>query len=158
MKIKNSFNITYDIKNIFTKEAEQLIESEIKVISEELRQAAIDEAFQIRGEPVEVTASDVRRARNRLTWQRASLKPSTDLILKIYMFIGATLSLVGFLYPYIRQLMAETGNMSKFFVSMGLLGLITTVVSFLTRYYLSSMRKIGKKKLENFEAKEEQHR
>jgi hypothetical protein len=154
MKIKHTFTI----KNIFTKEAEQLIESEIKVISEELRQAAIDEAFQIRGEPVEVTASDVRRVRNRLIWQRAPLKPGTDLILKIYMFIGATLFLVGFLYPYIRQLMAETGSMTKFFVSMGLFGLIITVVSLLARYFLNSMHKIkmGKTRLEYFETKEEQ--
>ena len=153
MKIKNTFTL----KNIFTKEAEQLIESEIKVISEELRQAAIDEAFQIRGEPVEVTASDVRRARNRLTWQRAPLKPKTDLILKIYIFIGATLFLVGLLYPYIK-LVAETDYVVS--LSMGLAGLIMAASAFFMRYYFSSMRRIkmNKEKLEDFETKEERPR
>jgi len=153
MKIKGTFTI----KNIFTKEAEQLIESEIKMISEELKQASIDEAFHIRGEPVEVTASDVRRARNRLTWQRRPLIPSTDLILKIYMFIGATLFLAGLLYPYIK-LLTETDYVVS--LSICLIGLITAISSFFMRYYFSSMRRIkmGKEKLEYFEAKEERPR
>lgn len=134
------------ITGTFTKEAEQLIDAEIKEISTELRSAAMDEALRSRGEPVEITASDVRRARKRLVWRRTPLRPMTELTLKLYMVIGALLFLGGLLYPYattfIKQ--AARGEMVSFL--MALMGLCIGLAAVFAKYYLEIVHRIRMKK------------
>lgn len=56
----------------FTIEAEKILEIESQSIAKELREAAINEALISRGEPIEVTACDVMKA--RVLFQMKQLK------------------------------------------------------------------------------------
>ena len=76
-----------------TEEAKKLIAEELRSLAEELEKEAIAEALRSRGRPVEVTASDVRRARIRFVKRDRPLLPVTDLLLRAYLVLGVSLCL-----------------------------------------------------------------
>lgn len=130
-----------DIKTIFTEEATKLLDRESKSLAQELRDAAVNEALRSRGEPVEVTASDVRRAREMFQRREIKLRPTTDLVLRLYMIIGAGMCVVGLAYPALQDLMTRTGMESRLSLIMALAGLVTSILAFVMRQHLEAMVK-----------------
>jgi hypothetical protein len=123
-----------DTKNIFTDEASRLLEQETKKFGEELKQEAVNEALRSRGEPVEVTASDVRRAKEMFQKREASLRPGTALFLRIYMVLGALMFVGGMIYPYIREYIYKSENQLSFVIAIS--GLIVLLFSTFLKSYL----------------------
>lgn len=141
-----------DIKNIFTEEASRLLEQETKKFGEELKQEAVNEALRSRGEPVEVTASDVRRAGEMFQKREASLRPKTALILRMYTVLGALMFVVGMTYPYMREFFNRTDFESRLSFMIAIMGLILAVASFFMKNYFDiSLRSKIRKTLEESE-------
>jgi len=125
-----------EIKNIFTEEAIKLLEQETKRFGEELKEEAVNEALRSRGEPVEVTASDVRRAREMFQKRGAKLRPATALLLRTYMVFGALIFVVGMIYPYMREFFYKSDVESRLSFMIAIAGLTMATASFFMRNYL----------------------
>lgn len=97
-----------NIPSEFTEEAKRLLEKESQRLIEELKEQAFNEALRSRGEPVEVTATDVRRASMAFVRPRfRSLPPNLQRLLRVYLLTGIIMSLFGLgilAYPYLRSL------------------------------------------------------
>ena len=146
-----------DIKNIFTEEASKLLEQETNKFGVELKQEAVNEALRSRGEPVEVTASDVRRAREMFQKRERSLRPKTALILRMYTVLGALMFVVGMTYPYMREFFYRTDPVSRLSFMIALMGLALSVVSFFMKNYIDlSLRSKMRKTLEESEKSSQQ--
>jgi hypothetical protein len=128
------------IHGVFTPEAEQLLEEQTKEIMSELRKASIEEAFQSRGEPVEVTASDVKRIISNTYLRRKSLKPATDFILRVYMIIGILIFIVAIFYGSFSSLLQNLSDSQILSFSIGIAGIVLAFTSYLMRYYYSLKR------------------
>lgn len=124
-----------EIKNIFTEEAAKLLEQETKKFGEELKEEAVNEALRSRGEPVEVTASDVKRAREMFQKGEARLRPATALLLRTYMVLGALMFVVGMIYPYMREFYYKSDVESRLSFMIAIAGLIMVVASLFMRNY-----------------------
>jgi len=146
-----------DIKNIFTEEASKLLEQETKKLGEDLKREAVNEALRSRGEPVEVTASDVKRAREMFQKREQTLRPTTALILRMYTVIGALMFVVGMTYPYMREFFYKTDFESRLSFLIALTGLGLSVVSFFMKNYFDlSLRSKMRKALEESEKSRQQ--
>jgi hypothetical protein len=119
-----------------TSEAKRLLDEEARELAAELEQEAIAEALRNRGRPVEVTASDVRRARIRFTKRDRPLLPMTDLLLRFYLFGGLMLFVGGFLYPLVRPFILEANPEARASFLVSLAGLAAATVGFVGRFFL----------------------
>ena len=138
-----------ETNKVFTEEASRLLEKESDILANELREEAINEAIRSRGEPIEVTASDVRKARALFTKRSFPLKPTTDLILWLYFGMGITMFLVGVSYPFLRKLLYEADLISRLSLMIALAGLGLALCSFFIRYYLAAvLRRKSRHRLE----------
>jgi len=144
-----------EIKSIFTDEAASLLDRESKQLTEELREAAVNEALRSRGEPVEVTASDVRKARGFFQRRQAHLRPTTALLLRSYVVGGAVMFVIGMMYPYIREFMFERDIISKFSFLIAVSGLLISLASFFMMNYLSAILRAKSRRAMEEASKEE---
>ena len=116
-----------------TEDAERLLHSEIESLGKDLRRAAYLEALRSRGEPVEITASDVERARERLVWKRAPLSSLAQSISQLYIILGLLLFAGGLGYPWIlRTLQNESGILS---LLVSLTGTVMVLLGLFSRFY-----------------------
>lgn len=129
-----------EMDTIFTKEAERLLEQEVEGLRNEFRQAAVDEALRLRGEPVEVTASDVKRARRLFTKRAAPLYPMTWFILRLYIVTGLLVFVGGIAYPYLRQMLDTADSVARVSVILTVSGLILVAVSLVMKFYFHALR------------------
>jgi hypothetical protein len=120
----------------FTEEAQKLLAEEARLLREELEQEAVAEARRSRGRPIEVTASDVRRARIRFVKRDRTILPMTDLILRVYMIAGALVFVGGFLYPLLRPLLAQQDPIARTSLMISLGGLAMAAAGFFGRFYV----------------------
>jgi hypothetical protein len=135
-----------------TPEAKRLLEEESMLIAQQLEQEAIAEALRNRGRPVEVTSSDVRRARIRFVKRDRPLLPVTDLLLRLYMFGGLFLLAGGFLYPLIRSYLSQQDAVTHTSLLISLMGLTIALVGFLGRYYIHWREQLrARQKYEEYE-------
>ena len=148
--------VIMEIKSIFTEEAGKLLDSESILLSDELRQAAINEALRSRGEPVEVTASDVRKARQLFQKREIKLRPTTDLLLKFYMLLGVAIFIGGMGYPVLRDMMERTGMHTYSTSMISMSGLVISVVAYSMRLYLDALLKTRSRRTTETETKESQ--
>src|SRR5688500_4156707 len=120
-----------NIPSQFTDEAKRLLEKESQRMTEELTEQALNEALRSRGEPVEVTATDVRRASMAFVRPRPqSLSPGLQRLLRVYLLTGILTSLFGLgilTYPYLKSLV-QTDFKSQ-------IGLITTITGLLVSFF-----------------------
>jgi len=131
-----------EIKSVFTEEATRLLDRESIQIYEELRDAAINEALRSRGEPVEVTGSDVRKARSLFIKREYPLRPMTEFVLRVYAVLGIAMMFGGLFYPYLRSFLEQSDFSSRIAIMLAFMGLVLTVVSFLSRYYFQAIYKM----------------
>lgn len=118
-----------EIRPLFTEEAERLLAEESQRLAAELRDEAINEALRLRGEPIEVTASDVRRA--RAVFERAPpslLRPTTRKLLRLYAVVGWIMFLLGVSLPTIKQVVRSSDPESQLWYLMALSGLVVGIV------------------------------
>lgn len=134
-----------EIKSIFTEEARKLLEKESKEIFKELKKAAINEALR-RGEPVEITASDVRRAKSLFIRRKIPPKPFIDFVLKIYAVLGIILFSGGFLYPILREYFYRSDYYVRYSFIIAVAGLSLALFSLLARKYFESIYRIKSKR------------
>src|SRR5882762_2124819 len=96
------------LENLFTEEARRLLGEERKRLGDELEEEAFREALRSRGEPVEVTANDVRIATKRFVKSDSrfdSGRPSfMNTLLKTYFILGVVIFFGGVFYPYLHSL------------------------------------------------------
>jgi hypothetical protein len=128
------------IEAIFTEEANKLLEQQSGKIVNELKEASIDEALQARGEPVEVTASDVKRVISNIYLKKKSIKYSTELILQLYMIIGVIIFVVALVYQPLKEFYAKLSGSDIVILIFALLGLILAVSSYFVREILKRRR------------------
>ena len=83
--------------DFFSNEAEKQLQAKLTVIEELIIKEAVNEALSSRGEPIEVTASDVKSATERVI-NKDSIKFSNKL-LTVYKIIGYIL-LLGAIFIY----------------------------------------------------------
>jgi hypothetical protein len=127
------------IKSTFTEEAMKLLEKEGKALADELRQAAINEALSSRGEPVEVTASDVRKAKESFQTKALKLRPLTPLLLKLYIWFGLFLVCCS---TFAILLSSELYQVSRPLALLGLTGLSVSIIAYMmTRFILDARLK-----------------
>jgi hypothetical protein len=139
-------------KETFTDEAVRLLREESESLTRELREAAIREALQSRGVPVEVTASDVRKARQLFVRRPPALTPMTDLILRIYTFLGALIFIFGVSFPYIRKLIHESDPVVRTSFLIGVSGFCVSLTSLFMHRCLNVVRSSrAKRRLETVE-------
>jgi len=111
-----------------TEEAKKLLAKEAGILAEELREEAIAEALRSRGRPVEVTASDVRRARLRFVKQEER-RSKTEVLMQVYMIMGYLISIVAVVSSLVLQ------DNPVFYLLMTV-GLMMVGVGLLTWFYL----------------------
>ncbi len=139
-------------KDLFTSEARRLLERESERIASELEEEAFNEALRSRGEPVEVTASDVRKAASRFVKRDVPLRPYTDLLLKVYLATGILLFFGGLLYPYIKSLLENSRSDTRISVLVAISGVVLSLFSFFFRYYMEALiRTKSRRRLEEYE-------
>lgn len=102
---------------LFTPEAERALADEAERLSAELRKESVEQALRTRGKPVEVTASDVTRARSLFVKRDLPLLPLTEMLLRAYADLGVLLILGGGLYPVVRPLL---DNVTRLYASPSL--------------------------------------
>ncbi len=142
---------------LFTPEAERILAEESSRLVEEFRQQAMDEALRARGTPVEVTASDVRRARLRFVKREGPLRPLTEMTLRVYAVLGALLVIGGTLYPVIKPLIEKGDPTFKTSLLLAGMGVVLLVTSVLGRYYLRIRNEIlSRRLLERYEREREE--
>jgi hypothetical protein len=129
-----------DIKSVFTDEATKLLETESKRMANDLREAAVNEALRSRGEPVEVTASDVRKAQELFRKQEAKLPPPRGImLLKIYALFGGLVFFLGLLYPSVREFIFKRDLTSRLSLMVAIAGLFIALVSLFLAWYFETM-------------------
>jgi hypothetical protein len=137
---------------LFTPEAERVLAEESAHINAEFRKQAIDEALRARGTPVEVTASDVRRARSRFVRRDAPLYPMTAMLLRVYLVIGVLLAIAGIAYPTVKRLVESGDPTLRLSAMMGIAGAVLTLISFMGQYYFRARSEAASRKiLERYE-------
>lgn len=127
-------------KETFTEEATRLIKEETEALGWELRQEAISEALSSRGEPLEVTASDVKKARERFVRRKPAMMPMTTLLLRIYVIGGALVFIGGISYPYIRKIILESDQVNRIAFMIAISGLGVSLMSLFMGRYLYAIR------------------
>src|SRR5437667_3894105 len=125
-----------DDDRVFTSEAARILEEESKLLIDELRQEAIDQALSSRGQPVEVTASDVRRARLRFVKREVPFMPTTEMLFRVYAVVGVVTAMGGLLYPYLMPLLEKNDPTARMSLLISIAGLSLVVASVLGRYFL----------------------
>jgi hypothetical protein len=126
----------------FTDEARRLLQQEAARMAEELQQEAFTEALTSRGEPVEVTASDVRKARSLFVKSDKPIRPVTDFVLRVYATIGVLTFVGAILYPFVRKFIEQTDSTSRVSAWVALTGLIFAGAAWFMRVYLESARRL----------------
>jgi len=125
----------------FTDEARRLLEEETSRMAEELEQEAFTEALTSRGEPVEVTASDVRKARSLFVKRATPIRPQLDLLLRAYAVFGVLIFVGAILYPFVRKFIEQTDETSRVSALVALAGLIFAGVAWFGRVYLEAVHR-----------------
>ena len=124
----------YEIKPQFTDGASQALHDLSAELATELRDRAIEEALRTRGEPVEVTASDVLRARYQQSHEiRVSrVSSSTSTLFRLYFYVGILTAIIGFTYPFLSGYIKtiELTQDERLSLMLGLTGLVTSVLSY----------------------------
>ncbi len=142
--------------DLFTEEAKQAITTETQSLSEELIEEATNEALAARGEPIEVTASDVRRARARIVRVQQSPKLSSNFLWQIYAVMGGLIALGGLIYPTVRPILESSDPVTRSSLLISLMGATMALFSlgvlyfFRLRYAALSRKKLEDYKLERF--------
>jgi hypothetical protein len=137
---------------IITEEAKRLLEEESRLLAEELKQEAVAEALRSRGRPVEVTASDVRKARIRFIKRERQLLPMTNLVLRIYAILGGFLFIGGLLYPFVKPLIEKADLVSRISLMVSGMGLVLLFAAAFGRYYFAHRYQMrAREELEKFE-------
>lgn len=137
---------------IFTEEAKKVLLEEAQRIAKELEQEAISEALRSRGEPVEVTASDVRKARVRFVRFDRPFVPRSDIILRVYAILGAVVAIGGLFYPFLRPLIISNDPTTRFSLAFAVSGLVISAVALFMRSYIKSVYETkAREKIESYE-------
>lgn len=79
----------------FTPQASEVLDQELKDFGDLLRERATREAFSARGEPIEVTASDVKKARDALVKEKKYADVQLDRFRALSSAMGTGLVAVG---------------------------------------------------------------
>jgi|GEM_PF-4859542 len=132
----------------FTDEAIRLLGEESNYLIEQFRSDCIKEALTSRGEPIEVTASDVKKVRKRFVmhFPMIEYKSNIDMLLRIYFFFGIIISVGGLAYPYIEVYFKQVNEISKTSFLVAISGLLLSVMSGIIRYYLKYTRDVKLKR------------
>lgn len=139
-----------EIEHVVTSAAEKALEKELSVYSSRLREEAVKGAFSSRGKPVEVTASDVKRAAESLTTLHTdaikSRYRSTYRLLTSYLWAGIGISALALLLMAVAAFFPlELPLSSKLVGTLGVMGLFLVAFSGAMLLYfnkrLSSIRR-----------------
>lgn len=144
-----------DIENVFTEAAESLLNAELGRLGADLRDEAINEALRSRGTPVEVTASDVRRAAEHFRKKKddPGYFRSAKRLLQGYFWFGIVLIAIGVLALFVEPLIPLLRLQEKFgpqdlirvsrnFVAMG--GVLLLAVAVMRWYMRVTLRRWGR--------------
>lgn len=126
-------------ERMFTGEARRLLREEQEKLVLDLEKEAIGEALRTRGEPVEVTASDVRKARQMFTKREPSLRPVSDLLLRVYTVLGVLMFVIGIMYPFFKEMLIKYDTVSRISFMISLAGLALAVFSMFMRKYFDAL-------------------
>jgi len=139
-----------EVEHIITQAAEKALSQESSKYLDQLRRASINEALSSRGKPVEVTASDVKRAAAQLRGIRADeineRFPSTYRLFTAYFWGGIAMSVVSLVFLASKTALSsfsfELTELTERLIGMiGLIGVFFAAASWAMRGYM-------KKKLE----------
>jgi hypothetical protein len=122
---------------LFTDEANKAIEDRCSKFKEELKLLASKEALKQRGEPIEVTKCDVLRVCNNSKYNDEYMLPKTNLVIRIYFFMGVLLSFIGLGYPFIKDFLYKANSDTIRGVLITSLGLVTITISYITREFIN---------------------
>lgn len=125
----------------FTEEAKRLLEAERERLGLELEETAFNEALISRGEPVEITASDVRKARSYFHIAPPVDRSPIDLMYKLYIWVGIAGFIGGALYPMFRKFLIEADPITKTSLTISLSGLGMALFMFFFRRYYENLRR-----------------
>lgn len=136
MTLRDSFNEPSSNANIIlTEEAKRILQQENDKFILELKEAAFFEAINSRGEPVEVTASDIIRAR-QLFKRTNRIKPMSDLLIKTYAILGLMMLIVGLYYPQFKSMFDTSDPISKYSLLLTVSGMAMILLSFFAQKFL----------------------
>lgn len=127
-------------KASFTKEADELLRLETHVFQNDLRRESYDSALRSRGLPVEVTASDVMRAKGLMRAGRRPITSSTDFLLKVYIIVGMCMFVAGLGYPRLKRILEESSPIDRASFTMSLAGVALAALAAFMRHYLNVRR------------------
>ena len=119
------------IEHSFTEAAKQILAEEKENLGKGLEEEAINEAFRSRGKPIEVTSSDVLRAREHFRKKKDDLAqlgfPSTSRVLQGYFWLGiailvatAIVLLLEPFYPILETVVGRDSERFPILISAGL--------------------------------------
>lgn len=126
------------MKAIYTEAAQQELtafQARQKGLLEEL----VAERKSVLGDDVlEITASDIKEASQRIRAYRPTIRPfqSTELVTRAYIVIGVVMMIGSFFYPQIQTIFVENRTQALVFV----MGAIMAAVGWLFNYWVTSRR------------------
>jgi TRAP-type uncharacterized transport system fused permease subunit len=127
---------------LFTPEADRLLHEESQRLHNELYAESVGEALRSRGEPIEVTASDVLRAGLLFVKKRSFLRPMTDLLTRAYVVLGALMTAVGLSYPYLRNFFSQAKLEDRFWAVVVVTGIAMALLGVLARFYFEYLYRL----------------
>ncbi len=112
----------------FTDSGKKAFENAEHILHELLRVAVYDRASH-RGEPVEITQSDVEAAMNKFNFTSQKKGRMSDLIIVLYAIIGAISAAGGLIFPILNKLWTSGDYITKTSYLVAFLGFILLTVA-----------------------------
>jgi len=160
----NHIDNTINISNIgdtiqLTDEAVKHIEARRKELEALIYAEAINEALSTRGEPIEVTASDVSLANDKVLHmlleeiytrnQRYSNRSKLDRLARAYTYIGRAMLLITITVFLIVRPAVSNGSEVVLYTSL-ILGFVTVLLPDIMKFLLKTAKRFMKNRLLDF--------
>ncbi|SBS68813.1 hypothetical protein [Vibrio atlanticus] len=149
------------MKVIYTESGSQALENYQLLRKRELEEFLRKRKYVFGDDFVEITATDIKNAEKEITYvkpnRRTSL-PMTATLLKVYMFVGLIMVVVGVFYEQIMELIYGGATQQMLFIFGGI---ALSLVSGLAHYYIQkrderrAMQKALEIKAKKFEISED---
>ncbi|MGC9458299.1 hypothetical protein [Vibrio genomosp. F10] len=149
------------MKVIYTESGSQALENYQSLRKRELEEFLQKEKYVFGDDFVEITATDIKNAEKEITYVKSNRRtslPLTATLLKVYMFTGFVMVLVGVFYEQIMELIYGGATQQMVFI---LGGVVLSLVSGLAHYFIQkrderrAMQKALEIKAKKFETSED---
>lgn len=121
----------------FTEESRRILVQEAHKLAEDLEREAVEEAMRARGRPIEVTGSDVRRARAIFVKRQRPMLPLTQVVVRAYTVVGMLLFVGGIAFPVFREFVWTRDPVVKVSFGISVFGLGLAILGWFFQGYLA---------------------